>query len=185
MIGNVKLIFNDKGYGFISVRNQPHDIYFKTKDVIGNRALRIGDCVEVEAYRSGPGKVTARKVVLQSADTSAKMKSQDQRHARQRPYYGKPTEVKEAGSTVGTVVAGAVIGSLFGPVGAVIGAIVGASGRESTRPVSQICLKCGGTGHVTAITTSHIGFQCERCRSFWKQRNKEGLKASELTPPEK
>lgn len=168
MIGNVKVIFNDKGYGFISVRNQPHDIYFKTKDVTGSRALRIVDCVEVEAYRSGPGKVTARKVVLHSAATSAKTKTQNHQQTYQRPYYGKPTVVKEAGSTVGTVVAGAVVGGLLGPVGAVVGALIGAGASESARLLSQVCLKCGGTGHVTAITASHIGFQCEHCRSFWK-----------------
>ena len=40
---------------------------------------------------------------------------------------------------------------------------------------TETCMKCGGTGHVTAVDDDYIGFQCEKCYAFWKSRNKDRL----------
>jgi len=55
------------------------------------------------------------------------------------------------------------------------------SGSRSTRLITGTCLRCGGTGHVTAITPEFIGFQCEKCRAFWKKRNRDNLRPEEVT----
>jgi cold shock CspA family protein len=181
MIGQVKLVSYEKGYGFITVRNQPHDIYFKTRDVTANRRLRVGDQVEVEAYRSGPNKVLASKVVLQSApDPKSSRSSAPVRQQRdQRPYYGRPTHVKAPGTVASGAAMGMLVGAMLGPVGAIVGGLIGACTGDRTKLLTQVCLKCGGTGHVTAITSSHIGYQCAHCHSFWKGRNKDNVTAAE------
>lgn len=182
MIGHVKMVSYDKGFGFITVRNQPRDIYFKIKDVADNRVLRVGDQVEVEAYLSAPGKSTARRVVPQTIPTSGLGSTHVPRNQQgvRNPYYGKPTYVASPGSKADGVFVGTVVGAMLGPVGAFVGALIGAAASGGTKLLTQTCLKCGGTGHVTAITASHIGYQCEHCRSFWKGRNKENVKAAEL-----
>lgn len=43
---------------------------------------------------------------------------------------------------------------------------------ECRYEITSTCLRCGGTGHVTARSNNKIGFQCKDCKSFWKERDK-------------
>ena len=41
------------------------------------------------------------------------------------------------------------------------------------RKLTSTCMKCGGTGHVTAIEDAIIGFQCIKCKAFWRKRDSD------------
>lgn len=103
-----------------------------------------------------------------------------------RPYYGKPhyrieygpsdkpfKEVAPAKVFVGG--AGGVIGwVLGGPLGGLVGAGIGAALADIERKEVEItspCMRCGGTGQVTARVNGRTGFQCEKCRHFWKVKD--------------
>lgn len=177
IIGTVKRVFNEEGYGVISVPSRP-DVHFKLADTYKNRPIRAGDRVEFDAREGGSGPLKAHRVLQLAATESQRLQSkQTATTSHAKPYFGKPTYVKVPSDRTSGVAVGLLVGSVLGPVGAVIGAIVGASSTgESSNVLTAACLRCGGTGHVTALTPTHIGFQCEQCKSFWKTRNKDGLK---------
>ena len=41
------------------------------------------------------------------------------------------------------------------------------------RKLTSTCMKCGGTGHVTAVEDAIIGFQCIKCKAFWRKRDSD------------
>ena len=54
------------------------------------------------------------------------------------------------------------------------------SGTFLPREITSICMRCGGTGYVTAmdyrnISLDIIGFQCIKCKAFWKERDEDHL----------
>lgn len=82
--------------------------------------------------------------------------------------------------------AAAAVGAAFlAPLGGVVGGALGLKlGSMLDKAVDKAvpdvfitseCLRCGGVGNVTNINEDFIGFQCERCKKFWKKRNKEGI----------
>jgi len=44
--------------------------------------------------------------------------------------------------------------------------------KEAHYPQTATCLKCGGPGRLTATDGRYAGFQCEKCKRFWKTRIK-------------
>jgi hypothetical protein len=44
--------------------------------------------------------------------------------------------------------------------------------REAHFPKTSICLKCGSTARFTADDGRYAGFQCEKCKRFWKVKIK-------------
>lgn len=166
MDGIVKWFSKEKGYGFITVPGAD-DRYFHVSQVKGSELPNNGDAVTFEPMIGRNGKPSAKNVVITSRKSLRP----------EAPYYGKPTydtyktegnRLKTAG-VLGTI--GAVIG---GPIGAVIGAAVGGvfgRGESETKyEITSPCLKCGGTGQVTAKVDGFIGFQCKTCKSFWRKR---------------
>jgi cold shock CspA family protein len=92
--------------------------------------------------------------------------------------------------TGGGVLGGAVGGAAGGPVGMLVGATIGAllGGVPSTKTVERTarieitatCLRCGGTGHVTAETDRFFGFQCGSCNRFWKAFDPQKIREEAL-----
>lgn len=153
-----------KGFGFLA-GDDGTDYFAHVSSVQPGVALAPGDVVEFVAVAGRAGKPAAARItVVERYDP--------------RPYYGKPTTrttVSESNVTTGVLV-GAVLGAIAGPVGVAIGAAVGAAvglPRVSKKELTSPCLRCGGTGHVTAIADGFIGFQCPQCRSFWRKRDSQ------------
>ena len=59
-------------------------------------------------------------------------------------------------------------------MGAVIGTALGYTFGNEREPTSKKvfvtsqCIRCGGTGYVTARVNERTGFQCLNCHHFWK-----------------
>lgn len=41
---------------------------------------------------------------------------------------------------------------------------------EAHYPELPTCLKCGGSGRLTATDGRYAGYQCEHCKRFWKTK---------------
>ncbi len=167
--GVIKWFSEAKGYGFLIGATDSDDLFFHIRDYTGSAQPKLGDKVSYVIGAGKDGRVQAKCLRFISGG---------ERHDH-RPYYGKPTEKTTHGGVGGAAI-GLVLGSALGPVGAVIGAIIGGSFRD-TRKINDTCLRCGGVGNVTAITPQYIGFQCEKCRAFWKKRNHENLTLEQVS----
>jgi CspA family cold shock protein len=173
--GSVKWYSQEKGFGFILPEDGSGDLFFHLSEYKSHEQIKNGTVVTFEVGEGKDGKCAARNVCF-LAPPSKGMSS--------KPYYAKPTRrqgefvPKNHGGTIG----GIAIGMLFGPVGGLIGGLLGSGGFERSQGelITSECLRCGGTGHVTNINERFIGFQCEKCKSFWKKRNETGLKKSDL-----
>jgi len=174
--GKVKWFSKEKGFGFICVPEK-EDYFFHVSQIQGSDLPNIGDAVSFTPTNGRNGKPAASEVTITSRAT-----------AKQRPYFGKPTyrtEVVEP-ATPGTSKAGGVIilgtigAAIGGPIGALIGAGLGSlvENKEGQKAVTKQveitspCIKCGGSGQVTAKVGNQTGFQCRTCGSFWKVRDK-------------
>jgi hypothetical protein len=91
--------------------------------------------------------------------------------------------VKDGLSGPERTLVGGLMGAVLGPVGMILGALIGGAIPHGERLLTSRCLKCGDVGHVTAITPQQIGFQCEKCGSFWKSKNKENLEPAPAREP--
>lgn len=186
--GNVKWFSNDKGYGFIHVPNRD-DYYFHVSEVNGAELPGNGDSVSFKPGIGKNGKPAATEVIVTSKQSNSQK--------NEKPYYGKATytsyiddspiyESKKRtklraciGGVIGALVGyfgfdgrGIIFGSL---VGAAIFGMLGKHVKEGNLILTEItskCLKCGGTGQVTARENGYVGFQCPQCKSFWKSRDK-------------
>ena len=164
--GVVKWFAKTKGYGFILCAEHSDDVFFHIKDYAGTDLPKPGDHVSFSIGEGRAGRPAARQVQhLSRAETVG------------RPYYGRVTE-RTTGGGLGGAATGLLFGAFLGPVGAVLGAVLG--GISNTQQITETCLRCSGTGHVTAITPAFIGFQCQTCRSFWKKRNRENLRPQDV-----
>ena len=167
--GIVKWFAETKGYGFLTSPAHSGDLFFHARDYSGSAVPKAGDAVEFVLGGGRDGRPAAKQVRFLSA-------GERQEH---RPYFGKATEKTTHGGVSGAAV-GLLIGSVLGPVGAIVGAVLGAS-VKNTEPITDTCLRCGGVGNVTAITPQYIGFQCKKCRAFWKKRNRDDLKPEQVS----
>ena len=173
--GQVKWFSVEKGYGFLRADGGESDVFFHASTYQGLEPLQRGDRVRFEVGVGRKGKPAASQVVFVARPANGPSK----------PYYGKPSQLADRPVTrvAARGALGAAVGAaMLGPFGALIGAVLMAGTPRDYQPVTRTCLRCGGTGHVTALTEQSIGFQCERCRGFWKERNRDGLKASDLEP---
>ena len=183
--GSVKWFSKDKGFGFISVSNSD-DRFFHVTNVKGDQLPNNGDSVTFVPKIRKNGKLAAVDVVITSTNKK-EIKRYD------KPYYAsgayKSYNYTEEG-TKGTwawwlaiVFAVIIYWGFDGGFGwsinaAIIGVIAGlVIGKkeekiEGTYEITSTCLRCGGTGHVTARSGKNIGFQCKDCKSFWKERDK-------------
>ncbi len=165
-LGTVKWFSNEKGYGFIVSQEQKNDLFFHIKEYLSEEPIQSGDRV---SFGIGPGKKGEEAKGVRFVARGELPRRFD------KPYYGKPRQTPDnssIGAKTGAAL-GAVVGSAGGIIGAVVGAAVGSAwGALSGMPqnITSTCLKCGGTGHPTAETETHIGFQCEKCKAFWKQK---------------
>lgn len=69
-----------------------------------------------------------------------------------------------------------VLGGIGWLIGGVIGATVGAimaDHRPKEVEIISPCIRCGGTGQVTASVNGWTGFQCQECHHFWKVKDEK------------
>ena len=60
---------------------------------------------------------------------------------------------------------GVLIGLMFS-----FGIYINLMDAEAHYPQTSTCLKCGGSGRFTAADGRYVGFQCEKCKRFWKTK---------------
>ena len=178
MRGTVKYYNRDRGYGFIAVRGEP-DRYFHMSQLYGQDPPYVGNTVTFDpALRDG--KPIAKHVEI--IDRTARTKPRGV--PKKGPYYGKPKYRKEwvsannppATKATGAGVLGGIGLLLGGPAGAIIGAVLGATIVDIERKEVEItspCIRCGGTGQVTASVDGWTGFQCKKCRHFWRVKDEK------------
>ena len=176
--GTVKSFSVERAQGLILAAFSATDFPFQMADYSGSKTPLPGDIVQFRLSSESNSRSIAKAVRF------VKSKQADRAISKRvvipspvgnpRQYFGKPTEILDS-PNVGGALLGAVIGSMFGDFGAVAGAAIGLG--VSTRPVelSDVCLRCEGTGHVTAITASRIGYQCANCLAFWSKANTSGI----------
>lgn len=175
MKGSVKWFSQEKGFGFILPEDGSEDVFFHLSEYKSHEQIENGTEVNFELGIGKGGKQAATNVSFFATPS---------RGLSSKPYYAKPTRRK--GEFVpknhGSVIGGIAIGMLFGPVGGLIGGLLGSGGfeRSEGKLITSECLRCGGTGHVTNINEHFIGFQCEKCKSFWKRKNENGLRKADL-----
>jgi cold shock CspA family protein len=169
--GVIKWFAEARGYGFLITPAHRGDLFFHIRDYTGPALPKAGDKVSFVLGTGRDGRSAAKNVRFLS----------EGERPDHRPYHGKPTQKTTHGGVGGATV-GFVIGSVLGPVGAIVGAVLGAS-ITNTVQITETCLRCGGVGNVTAITPQHIGFQCEKCRAFWKKRNRDNLTPEQVSQP--
>lgn len=170
MEGIVKWASKEKGYGFIAAEGNGVEIHMYLSHYRGEGVLNTGDKVRFDLRTERPGKPSATNIDLIERCATANGRG---------PYYGKPSKLKDSiGAKTARSFAGLAMGAGFGPIGLVLGAALGfgAGGGQ----VISTCLKCGGSGHVTAVDEAHIGFQCEKCGGFWRKPNKDKIRLSDL-----
>jgi predicted RNA-binding Zn-ribbon protein involved in translation (DUF1610 family) len=109
------------------------------------------------------------------------------------PHYGKPTyrtevvkPAKDGVSKGGAMLGGALLfgwigENLGGGWGSLIGIAIGIGLGSKVKPeagtpavtrqveITSPCIKCGGSGQVTARVDNVTGFQCPTCGNFWKK----------------
>lgn len=178
--GKVKWFGKDKGYGFI-YNPKGSDFFFHVSQVEGEELPSEGDMVSFEIGAGKHGKPAALNVVVVSK------KQKERKH--QKPYYATNeyeyyTIEETKTSWALKLCAGFGVASFwlsdglfpvalfFSVLGAVIGWKIGSPKREGRYEITSTCLRCGGTGHVTARSNNRIGFQCDNCRSTWNESDK-------------
>ena len=175
MKGTIKWYSQQKGFGFILPEDGSIDLFFHVSEYKSHEQIENGTEVTFEVGVGKAGKRAAKNV---------RFSAPPDRGMGAKPYYAKPTRRKGelVPKNTGGAIGGGMIGMLLGPVGAVIGGLLGSGGFERSEGelITSECLRCGGTGHVTNIDERFIGFQCEKCKSFWKKRNETGLRKSDL-----
>ena len=172
MRGTVKFFSVAKGYGFIQAYNHADDIFVHESALQGNQILAKGDQVtfDMAPGRDGRPQAVHIQIVVKAQPTR-----------RDNSYYGRRLKKKDSyapGAIAGTVVGGVILG----PPGAIAGGLLGLASGDKGEEIKATCLRCNGVGRVTSITQKRIGFQCENCRRFWTQANREGLKDSDVDP---
>ena len=67
-----------------------------------------------------------------------------------------------------------LVSVLIGVPSGLLGAYLGSKQEPYIRgaEITSTCVKCGEIAQVTAQSDGYIGFQCPRCKCFWKQREK-------------
>lgn len=178
MNGAIKTLKTDKGYGFLTSADGT-ELFFHFSQVRDTAALYVGAPVSYTLGTGRNGKPAAIGVSVCPRDMTAP------RPVATRSYFGKDVHVEREEVSrepdlpvqAAAALVGAGIGALVaGPVGALIMAGVGSALGEKKNvtqrkvPVTRTCLRCGGTGKPTAESRGLIGFQCENCRSFWRER---------------
>lgn len=174
MKGILKWFSQEKGFGFILPEDGSDDIFFHISQYKSHEEICKGVELKFDIVIGKSGKPAASNVFF-----LAPAKKETGPNA----YYAKPTKFKKPDTAFGTGLAAAAVGAAFlGPLGGVVGGALGlklGSMLDKAAPdefITSECLRCGGVGHVTNINEEFIGFQCERCKKFWKKRNKEGIK---------
>lgn len=163
MEGTVKWFRYEKGFGWILVRGRTNDLFFHISQYKSEALIQPGDRVSFEIGTGKNNKPAAKNVRFIARAKSPRPS---------KKYYGKPTRTKDKSET------GFAIGLLGGPVGMMVGYLIGSLfGKEN---ITSTCLRCGGTGHVTAIDENFVGFQCEKCKRFWKKKNRDGLSMEDV-----
>lgn len=171
MKGTIKFV-SEKGFGFIT-DDDGVDRFFHISAMVGaSTTPGRGDEVNFTPAPGKGGKPAAASVSITKKAEAA---------TQTRPYYGKKTtynsvEVVKSGHR-GLLGGGlGAIGLLVGgPIGAIVGAAIGGSLGSDDKTVTRKveittpCLRCGGNGQVTNRVDGYIGFQCPRCKSFWKK----------------
>ncbi|MBL7000738.1 MAG: cold shock domain-containing protein [Gammaproteobacteria bacterium] len=184
MEGKIKWFSKEKGYGFISVPNS-QDRFFHVTNIIGDDLPNNGDIVTFKPETRKDGKLSAVRVSI----TKAKKKENE------KPYYASGEYKSYSYTNEGTQgtwgfwlavifaiitfwwLDGGIWWILFSAfVGFVVGVAIGKEEEkvEGSYEITSKCLRCSGTGHVTARSNNNIGFQCENCKNFWKERDKYG-----------
>ncbi len=179
MEGTLKWFSEEKGFGFIVITGRPNDLFFHISQYRSEHKIQSGDKVSFDIGIDKQSREAAMNVHFVTPDNSIVSVRYAAPPSKQaappsKQYYGKPTKTKDMsaeGRRFGLLGTG-------GPIDTLLGGWFGSmfNGKE----VTSTCLKCGGTGHVTAIEENFIGFQCSNCRSFWQKRNKEKLSMTDV-----
>ena len=178
MKGTIKYYNRDRGFGFIAVM-VGSDHFFHVSQLNGQDPPHVGDTVSfIPDLRDG--KPIAKSVQI----TDRKALTTPKPTPNKRPYYGKPkyrTEwvpsskpFKEVAPAAGLL--GGIGWLLGGPLAGIIAAGIGAAIADTDRKQVEItspCIRCGGTGQVTASVDGLTGFQCQKCRHFWKVKDEK------------
>ena len=168
MEGKIKWFSSEKGYGFITVESLQEDIFFHVSEYRSQEQIHPWDKVKFEIGAGRNGKSAAKNVEFISRGDPP---------PSNKPYYGKKAILKCNGIS-GVLRYAGKGAEAGGPIGMIVGGIIGA--MSSPKEITSTCLKCGGKGHITALDEHFVGFQCERCKSFWRKRNKINLTMDEL-----
>ena len=176
--GAVKSFSVERAQGSILAAFSGTEFPFQIADYSGSKTPLPGDIVQFRLSADSNSRSIAKAVRFvksQHADRSiSKRVVMSSPVGNPRQYFGKPTEILDS-PNVGGALLGAMIGSLFGDFGAVAGAAIGLGVNTRPAELSDVCLRCEGTGHVTAITASRIGYQCVNCLAFWSKPNTSGI----------
>ena len=168
MNGTIKHYNRERGFGFISVSGET-DRFFHVSELKDQEPPNVGDSVSFEPAVGKDGRPIAAHVQI-TARKQAPPRT---------PYYANPTyrtvkdETPFAQNATGGVVGGLIGLLIGGPVGGIIGMGVGSSLADNKKQeeITSTCIRCGGVGHTTATVNGLTGFQCEKCRHFWKERS--------------
>ncbi|GAO36357.1 peptidyl-tRNA hydrolase [Sulfuricella sp. T08] len=193
--GYIKFFKAEHSYGFIHVP-EDKDYFFHITQVQGGRRPMPGDLVTFELSEGNDGRPRALTIMFISDGEPVADKGPRINTRYEKPYYGTPTYRYYKNSSYlsvpNAIIAGGFIGLIVGYFAfgggwlLTIACAVVSSGLFVYLAINQkdgeyiqgneinsTCLKCGGIGQVTARDGVYIGFQCPKCKSFWKKRDNQ------------
>ena len=193
--GDVKWFSYEKGYGFILLKalDTEFDLFFHITEYRSKQLIKNGDTVSFDMVRGNKGRL--------GAEAGAGYVAKDVHFIRRANDYRIKTKL------VVPIIPRGVVGTIFfllsfftityfeliNPEGIItafivsliVGLIAASFVPTYLKDIKDTCLKCGGTGFVTSVTKSHLGFRCSSCGRFWKKRNTEDIEKDNVVKQSK
>lgn len=173
MNGTVKWFSKEKGYGFIYV-SDAKEYFFHVSKLKGIKLPNNGDLVSFTLSKDKKNKLVAVNVVITKTITQKTTLPYYSKTASQ-PYNGKAVYYSNSRGIFWSAIILGGIGAYYG--GVIVGVIVGVTSAQIVKffwkedEITSQCIRCGGTGQVTAIVDGKIGFQCQKCKKYWSKKD--------------